>query len=351
MSTDASKSSVLLLRSGVAAFDAALAAELQRRAPSGLHQADTWPSSLPDDVGLVCSAAEGSDYELPKAALAAGAHFVDLDDRRGRILDGAEALADVAGSGGLQAVFGAGLLPGLIEPFVRETADGLRRVNEVLIGIAPGSERFGVFAPERLLASMGTRISMLLGAEQTEREALGDERWIEHPAPVGPLQSVNVDAADLELYTKRPIKATSVRVSFSQATKAERRLLQRAAKFVPRGWFGGAAGAAARLGKLAGKGSGGALVTLMVRGIDAKQLPRERRVSILHPGGAGALAAIPAGLVVERCLAGRAPSPEGYAGPAEGWIQEAELLEALSQGGASVVEGDLGGWRGAHTAS
>ena len=69
--------------------------------------------------------------------------------------------------------------------------------------------------------------------------------------------------------------------------------------------------------------------------------------AILFFGGA-ALMAIPAGLVVERCLAAKAPVPEGSAGPAEGWIEEATLIEALFGAGASVVEGDLGGWRGAH---
>lgn len=81
---------------------------------------------------------QGAGYDVPRAALEAGAHVVDLADARGYILGYGTALDELARSKGLVALAGASSTPALSVAAATELTRGWRRVDAVEIAIAPG---------------------------------------------------------------------------------------------------------------------------------------------------------------------------------------------------------------------
>lgn len=81
---------------------------------------------------------QGAGYDIPKAALDAGAHVVDLADARDYILGYDAALDTLARSKGLVALAGASSTPALSAAAVVELTRGWQRVDSVEIAITPG---------------------------------------------------------------------------------------------------------------------------------------------------------------------------------------------------------------------
>ncbi len=81
---------------------------------------------------------QGAGYEVPRAALEAGAHVVDLADARDYILGYGAALDGLARARGLVALAGASSTPALSAAAVADLAKGWRRIDSVDIAITPG---------------------------------------------------------------------------------------------------------------------------------------------------------------------------------------------------------------------
>ena len=82
---------------------------------------------------------QGSPYTLAKAAIEAGAHYVDLADARDFVA-GFGALDEAAKARGVLAVTGASSTPALSEAVVDELCRGWKRVDSVEIAIVPGGQ-------------------------------------------------------------------------------------------------------------------------------------------------------------------------------------------------------------------
>lgn len=81
---------------------------------------------------------QSAGYGVPRAALEAGAHVVDLADARDYILGYGAALNELARSKGLVALAGASSTPALSVAATMELIRGWARVDTIEIAIAPG---------------------------------------------------------------------------------------------------------------------------------------------------------------------------------------------------------------------
>jgi len=300
----------------------------------------TWAEAL-EGIGLVIDASRfaGRDHALVRAALDSGSHWLDTSASRAWVVDMAK-LDEEAVKHGRVALAGAGFFCAGLDAIVRAAAQSMVRINEVLVGIAPGQRgRYGPATGDEWLGAPSGTVRMLAGKEWSEREFFGDRRFFEHPPPVGAQRSFNVDCADLELYAGRPIKATNVRVSLS----LQGGLRNRVAAWLFRGAKRpNAMGTARRLAPLGGS-SPSAAVTVIVRGLDDRSLPTETRLS-LSLQGAGVPVETAAVLVLARRIAAGEELKPG-AGPCVGRVSSEELLAELAGSKVSVHRGNMGGWQ------
>jgi NAD(P)-dependent dehydrogenase (short-subunit alcohol dehydrogenase family) len=81
---------------------------------------------------------QGQDYRVANAALAAGAHYLDLADGRRFIADFAAAVNEQAVKFGRVAISGASTLPALSSAVVEELREGMSSLDSIEVTIAPG---------------------------------------------------------------------------------------------------------------------------------------------------------------------------------------------------------------------
>lgn len=81
---------------------------------------------------------QGQDYRVAEAAVAAGAHYIDLSDGRTFVAGFAEHMDSAARNAGLLAVTGASTLPALSSAVIDSLLEKFCRIEEIQISIAPG---------------------------------------------------------------------------------------------------------------------------------------------------------------------------------------------------------------------
>lgn len=81
---------------------------------------------------------QGQDYRVARAALAAGAHYLDLADGREFVAGFSQAVSPDALRAGRAAITGASTLPGLSSAVVQQLGRDLARLSCIEIVIAPG---------------------------------------------------------------------------------------------------------------------------------------------------------------------------------------------------------------------
>lgn len=92
--------------------------------------ASVFAQHRPDIVIDAAGPFQGSDYRVPEACIAAGAHYLDLADARDFVC-GIGALDERAKTAGATIISGASTLPGLSGAVVRHLTDGLETVRSV----------------------------------------------------------------------------------------------------------------------------------------------------------------------------------------------------------------------------
>jgi hypothetical protein len=298
------------------------------------------PGDLVIDASAAFRPRGGRTLAGLRLALAAGAHWLDLSQERAGVV-GSTGLDADAKSKGLALISGAGLFPGLCAPFVREACQAVKRVNEILIGWAPGQGlAFGPESELDLACQAGGEAKLLLGGEWSSRRLFGDRRAFFHPEPLGELFSYNLDVPDLELYTGPGFKSASVRVSIG-ARPWRLRMALRALEGARPGIEPQAALKKLRLWSGRPALRSGCL-TLLVRGVDIAANPQERRRSWLFPDAGVGLAATPAVLLARRALEGKL---DPGAGPCLAALSVEELTRELESLGYRQRLGSLGGWQ------
>ena len=146
---------------------------------------------------------QGQDYRVASAALAAGAHYVDLADGRAFVARFAQQIDPKARAAGRLAVSGASTLPALSSAVVDELARRFARLEAIEISIAPGQRApRGTATLAAVLSYAGRPFKWL--SDGAWRDAWG---WQELKrlrfARLGARWAAACDVPDLELFPAR----------------------------------------------------------------------------------------------------------------------------------------------------
>jgi hypothetical protein len=146
---------------------------------------------------------QGQDYRVARAALAAGAHYIDIADSRSFVARFGGQLDGEARAAGRLALSGASTLPALSAAVLDDLAPRLRALEEVRIAIAPGQRApRGAATLAGVLTYAGKPFKWLSGGEW--RDAWG---WQELTrlrfARMGTRWAAACDVPDLELVPLR----------------------------------------------------------------------------------------------------------------------------------------------------
>jgi len=280
-----------------------------------------------------------------ESELAAGRHFVDACWQRAWSKEIFE-LDALAKERGRAAICAAGTFSGLTDPFARQSAEQMVRVNEVHLGLAVGDAReLDDESMALLLAGRERTVEMLIGGERTVRRFHGDRRAFGFPSPIGDQSGANVDVPDLESFTGRPVKSASVRLTVSPQSKRASQLTRLFLSFAHRGWIKSPESAPAKWkARLAAAAGGGKpwCVAVVLRGIGTNRLPLELRHAFIPPAGRPEM--LSAAALVETVLALQG-SPAAGAGPCAGRVNAMKMSERLKALGVQRFGGDFGGWK------
>jgi hypothetical protein len=152
---------------------------------------------------------QGQDYRVVRAALAAGAHYIDLADGRRFVGDFAAHNDADARAAGLSAISGASTLPALSGAVADELARGLHSLESVDIAIAPGQRAArGVATLAGVFSYLGTPVAVWHRGRWCRRYGWMDLARV--PLRIGDRLGALCDVPDLELLPARYAGVQSV---------------------------------------------------------------------------------------------------------------------------------------------
>jgi NAD(P)-dependent dehydrogenase (short-subunit alcohol dehydrogenase family) len=151
-------------------------------------------------------------YEVPRAVLEAGAHFIDLADARGYILGFEEALDGLAWRKGVAALAGASSSPTVAAAAVDALTQGWQRIDSIDIAITPaGRTEVGEAATAAVLSYAGKPVPQWREGKLQSTSGWASSHRMLIPG-LGHRRVAPVETVDAELLTLRH-KVTS-RVAF-----------------------------------------------------------------------------------------------------------------------------------------
>jgi saccharopine dehydrogenase-like protein len=278
-------------------------------------------------VVAVCGGPFSAIGEAPaRAALAVGAHYLDIADdagyiRRLRSLDG-----DFVRRG-LCAAFGCSSLPAVSSALALSLLDDGGRAASLDDGERPSNARVTLFIGNDNPKGAASVRAMVERLEHGFR----DGARIPFPAPIGVRTAYTFPAPELDLFpTLLGVKSVAVRVGFElPVVNALLHLLAR----TPLRWGGRTAAVLTRLGSLAprmGTSSGAVLVELTWPD------GRRRTRALVADEDGQRMAALPCAMAAH-LLATAPPAVTGVRPPTD-VVAPAELLAELQAGGMRVTE-------------
>ena len=145
---------------------------------------------------------QAQDYALAHAAIAVGAHYVDLADVRGFVC-GIGALDAAARAAGVLVVSGASTVPALSAAVVEHYAGRFHPLRIIDIGVVPGNHFDpGLATTQSILRGLGEPILVRQGGEPGFVHGWEYVRRRDIPG-LGRRWLANCDVPDLELFPKR----------------------------------------------------------------------------------------------------------------------------------------------------
>lgn len=233
---------------------------------------------------------QNANYDTPRAALAEGAHWIDLADAAEYILGFDQALDEIARQQGLTAVTGASSTPALSFAATQGITGGWHRIDDVEIGIYPaGGSDVGRAVVEAVLSYAGAEVPvcecglprMVTGWGRAERVMI---------AGLGERYRSAVATADYALLP-RHLGARAVRFYAGLESRVEHLGLVGLAKLRNRGVIGSAVRLApllhqARVVTRSFCGSTGAMI-VTARGVDGSGSPAVGEWSLIAGNGDG----------------------------------------------------------------
>jgi saccharopine dehydrogenase-like NADP-dependent oxidoreductase len=149
------------------------------------------------------------DYRVVRAALAVGAHYIDLADGRRFVSDFAAHNDALARSAGLSAICGASTLPALSGAVVEALHRGMDSLDSVDIAIAPGQRAArGAATVAGVLGYLGKPVMVWRGGRWCRRYGWMDLARV--PLRIGDRLGALCDVPDLELLPRQYPDVSSV---------------------------------------------------------------------------------------------------------------------------------------------
>jgi saccharopine dehydrogenase-like NADP-dependent oxidoreductase len=143
-----------------------------------------------------------SDYALPRAAIGAGLHYVDLADARG-FVGGSRVLDEEARAANVAVLAGASSTPALSHAVLDRLVAGSRRVIAIEVSIAPGNRApRGLSTVHAVLSTVGQPIRVFRGCRWVEEVGWGLNKTIDLPS-VGNRRVALCETPDLDLLVER----------------------------------------------------------------------------------------------------------------------------------------------------
>jgi saccharopine dehydrogenase-like NADP-dependent oxidoreductase len=143
-----------------------------------------------------------SDYALPRAAIGAGLHYVDLADARA-FVGGSRVLDEEARAANVAVLAGASSTPALSHAVMDTLVAGSGKVIGIEVSIAPGNRApRGLSTVHAVLSTVGQPIRVFRGGRWTEEVGWGLNRTIELPG-VGNRRVALCETPDLDLLVER----------------------------------------------------------------------------------------------------------------------------------------------------
>lgn len=185
----------------------AYAATLGARGVALDLQASDWSARLgglsPQLVIHAAGPFQGRDYRVAQAAIACGAHYVDLADARD-FVRGIRVLDAAARARGVLAVSGASTVPAITGAALDTLAARFSALESVDIGISPGNRTpRGLATVTAILGAVGRPFAWL--EDGRRRRVHGWQQLVRHryPEPVGMRWLAACDVPDLDLLPER----------------------------------------------------------------------------------------------------------------------------------------------------
>ncbi len=145
---------------------------------------------------------QGADFRFARAALEAGAHYVDLADARDFVA-GFSALDALARAQGKAAITGASSTPALSHAALDALCANWRRIDHIRVGIAPGNRApKGRSLVEAMLSRAGAPLRVWEGGAWVMRSGWSHRETIAL-AGLGPRRFALVETPDLDLIPAR----------------------------------------------------------------------------------------------------------------------------------------------------
>ena len=161
---------------------------------------------------------QNQDYDVPRAAIAAGCNYIDLADSRDYVL-GIASLDRAAREAGVTVVSGASSVPALSVAVIDEYLSQFSRLESVRIGIASGAKSPGLATMRGIFSYCGTPFSRRVdGREETTYGWLDLQRR-RFPHPVGTRWLGSCNVPDLSIVPARypTVKTATFHAGFASA--------------------------------------------------------------------------------------------------------------------------------------
>ena len=145
---------------------------------------------------------QGQDYSVARAAIAAGANYIDLADGRDFVA-GIGQLDALARQRGLLVTSGASSLPALSSAVVDRYLPRFRQLLSIRHGIASGARAPGVATMRGVFSYCGKPFLRPLAGKAVQAHGWLDLTHRHFPHPVGPRLLGSCDVPDLALFEQR----------------------------------------------------------------------------------------------------------------------------------------------------
>lgn len=268
-------------------------------------------------------------FDTARAAIAYGAHWIDLADAEGYILGFAPALDALARQRGCVAATGASSTPALSHAAIAHLTNGWQRVDTIDLAIYPaGASRVGRAVLEAVLSYAGRPVPVWRSGQRGDVTGWGHLERVAVPE-LGWRWRAPVATADWALLAKAFGVKNRVAFYAGLESRVEQWGLRMLAALVSAGWLKNPVALAPLLHKaraltrIGASCTGG--MTADVTGLDASGLPAAAHWRLIAANGDGPNVPVLAALALARKILSPL-QPEAGAGPASQRLTLADIL-------------------------